>query len=119
MSAKDKIFREDLSEAERKGLTREELALWLTRPKKTELSRAKSWMIFRVSLLIAATVYYVYRYGSYGEITALLFLLFCYEAAYDILRKEKVEKDYAEALHSYVEKVEQFFPHGSHERREE
>ena len=107
MNARDQMLREDLSEAEIKALSRDELALWLTRPRKTEPGRAKTWMIVRVTFLVAATVYYQYRYGGYGETTVLLFLLFCYEAAYYMLRKEKTERDYADAMHNYIEKVQQ------------
>ena len=105
MNARDELLKDDLSEAEVKGLSREELALWLTRPRKSEIVHAKSWMIVRVALLIVATIYYQYRYGGYAETTVLLFLLFCYEWAYYFLRKEKVQRDYAGAMQNYMQKL--------------
>ena len=105
MNAKYDMF-QDLTEAELSGLTEEERVLWLDRPTKTEISYARSCMIFRVCMLVAATIYYMYKYGDYGETSVLLMMLFSYEAAYYILRKEKVERNYDEAKRRYYEKVE-------------
>jgi len=58
MNARDELLKDDLSEAEVKSLSREELSLWLTRPRKREIAHARAWMIVRVVLLVVATVYY-------------------------------------------------------------
>lgn len=63
-----------------------------------KVERTKFWMKVRVVLLVAATVYYSYKYGDYGEFFVLLFSLYCYEVAYYTLSKEKSEKDYHVAL---------------------
>ena len=108
MSATDKLFRDDLSEAEMKSLSQEELALWIIRPKDHEISGAKKAMIARVSLLIALTLYYYWIFGTQGGLNPLLVLLFCYEFAYYNLRKEKAKSDYAQANSRYYNRVKEF-----------
>jgi hypothetical protein len=113
MKPRDFLLAESLTEEQYNTLSSEEAAIWWSRPTRDHIVGAKHAMYFRVTLLIATTIYYSYRYGDYGEFTVLLFFLYCYEGAYYILRKEKEEKDYAEARHRYMEKVEQVSRHRS------
>lgn len=107
MNAEDKLFRADLSEAEIKGLSKEELALWVIRPTRSIVVEAKTWMKVRVALLIAATLYYAYTYRMSAEQSPLLLFLFCYEFAYYNLRKEKAVLEDAQAREVYHDRVKE------------
>jgi hypothetical protein len=107
MNVGDKLFRDDLSEAEIRGLSREELALWVIRPTRSVVAEAKTWMKVRVALLIAATLWYAYAYRMSGEQSPLLFILFCYEFAYYSLRKEKAVLEDAQAREVYRGRVKE------------
>lgn len=108
MNLQYKLLGDHLTEDEFKTLPKDARVLWIIRPTRESIQRAKTWMRIRVFLLAAATIYYAYRYGDYGESFPLLFLLYCYECAYYILRKEREEKDYGERRASYIEEVEKF-----------
>ena len=107
MNFEDKLFRDDLSEAEIKGLNREELALWVIRPNRSLAAEAKTWMKVRIALLIAATIYYAYVYHMNGEQSPLLFFLFCYEFAYYNLRKDKAVLEDTQTREVYRERVKE------------
>ncbi len=103
----DKLFRDDLSEAEIKSLSREERIVWILRPTRSIVAGAKSWMLVRVTLLIAATLYYSYAHAMAEGQSPLLFLLACYEFAYYQLRKEKAVSEDAQARENYCERVKE------------
>lgn len=107
MNFDDKLFRDDLTEAEIKGLSGEELALWVIGPHRSVAAEAKTWMKVRVALLIAATLYYAYAYRMNGEQSPLLLFLFCYEFAYYNLRKEKAVLEDAQAREIYRKRVKE------------
>ena|SRR3990172_7017476 len=107
MDTAEKLFRDDLSPAEIKSLTREELVLWTTRPRDDAMS-VRKWMLVRVALLIAATLYYAYVYRMAAEQSPLLLFLFCYEFAYYNLRQEKAERDYSQDRALWFDRVKEF-----------
>lgn len=105
MNYNDKLFRDDLTDAEIKDFSSEELALWVIRPNRSVAAEAKTWMKVRVALLIAATLYYAYAYRMNGEQSPLIFLLYCYEFAYYTVRKEKAVLEDARAREEYHQRV--------------
>jgi phage gp36-like protein len=107
MNGEDKLFRGDLSDAEIKSLSREELALWVMRPTQSVVAEARAWMKVRVALLIMATIYYAYAYRMSAEQSPILFFLFCYEFAYYNLRKEKAILEDVQARVRYHERVQE------------
>ena len=107
MTLQHKLLGDHLTEDEFKTLPKEARVLWIARPTREGIQRAKIGMCIRVFLLAAATIYFAYRYGN-GESFSLIFVLYGYEFAYYILRKEREEKDYREKRTSYIEEVEKF-----------
>ena len=104
MKHKDLLLAESLTEAQYKALPPEQQTVWLCRPTREKMVRAKHFMYFRVALLIAAMVYY-YWLPNIGEERVLVFMLLCYECAYYSARQEKSELDYVLAREEYIQKV--------------
>ena len=98
------VMYDELTKDQQSLLTRDQMALWLFRPKPDDQSAALWAMYVRVAAIVICSIYFYAR--SQNGPGTIMFALLAYEYAYFNTRRAKVTAEYELAKQEYLAQVE-------------